>query len=176
MGFSASDVVHTDSDEDTVLAPDSPSSAHRPSRFSMSLYKTSVLSHTAAPVGGAITGGHQPYTAPERLYTSRKHVRVLFSEVDMPLNKVDDLGKMFGALLQAFKELRYLYRSGHVHGDISPGNILLYSNNQAKISDLDVKPFSSKELKSDLKTVFFCCMIVLIIPHIVAGDSDFYGH
>ncbi len=75
MGISASD-VHTDSGEDTVPALDSSYtkySAHRPSRYSTFLYKTSALSPTAA--------------------------------------KVDDLGKLFGALLHAFNGIVFLHCS-----------------------------------------------------------------
>ncbi|PBK89243.1 hypothetical protein ARMGADRAFT_970273, partial [Armillaria gallica] len=71
----------------------------------------------------------------QRVYTGRKHVRVLFSEVGTPLDKVQNQKMLFTGLLHAYQGLRYLYLASYIHRDMSAGNILLCSGNRSKISD-----------------------------------------
>ncbi|KAK0468065.1 uncharacterized protein EV420DRAFT_444285 [Desarmillaria tabescens] len=113
---------------------------------------TSILLNTADPVGGHLSGRIQQHH-PQREYTGCKHVRVLFSEVGTPLDKVQDQQLLFTGLLHASKGLRYLYIASYVHRDISSGNILLCSGKRGKISDLEyAKLFLTEDPKSDPKT------------------------
>ncbi|KAG7448240.1 uncharacterized protein BT62DRAFT_1074735 [Guyanagaster necrorhizus] len=91
-----------------------------------SLYKKFFMDFgtcNVASAGKAITGNCQQYPTPGYLYTSRKHGCVLFSELGIPLDKEYDQSKFIGGLLHAFKGLRYLYVSDHIHPDISSGNV-----------------------------------------------------
>ncbi|KAK0461954.1 uncharacterized protein EV420DRAFT_1665595 [Desarmillaria tabescens] len=87
----------------------------------------------------------------ERLYKSRKHVRVVFEDVGVPLSKVRQHDVLFTALANALKGLQYMFMGHYVHRDISAGNILL-CDGMAKISDLEyAKKFPSGP-KDDPKT------------------------
>ncbi|KAG7449398.1 uncharacterized protein BT62DRAFT_929364 [Guyanagaster necrorhizus] len=86
------------------------------------------------------------------LHKGRKHVRVIFADVGVPLSEVWQLHILFNALGDALKGLYYLYKGYYVHRDISAGNIIL-CNGMGKISDLEyVKRFLSHGLQNDPKT------------------------
>ncbi|KAK0440753.1 hypothetical protein EV421DRAFT_2020203 [Armillaria borealis] len=93
-----------------------------------------------------------PYRLYDRVYTGRKHVRVLFSDVGTPLGKVQNQTQLFTGLLHAYRGLKYLHLASYVHRDMSSGNILLCSG-KGKVSDLEyAKVFHSEGPKSDPKT------------------------
>ncbi|KAK0197923.1 hypothetical protein F5146DRAFT_1116900 [Armillaria mellea] len=124
----------------------------RPSSPAASIHSTSIFSNIANPVGGYVCGQAQRHHS-RRVYTGRKHVRVVFSEVGIPLDMVHDQKMLFTGLLHAYRGLRYLYLASYVHRDMSSGNILLCSGNRGKISDLEfAKVFQSDALESDPKT------------------------
>ncbi|KAL1741996.1 hypothetical protein HDZ31DRAFT_44226 [Schizophyllum fasciatum] len=56
----------------------------------------------------------------------KKHVRTVYEQLCLDLYKVDDPAIFFYALSQIVKILRYLKRAGYIHGDVSPGNFLMY--------------------------------------------------
>ncbi|KAK0197916.1 hypothetical protein F5146DRAFT_63644 [Armillaria mellea] len=124
----------------------------RPSSPAASIHSTSIFSSIATPVGGYLCGQAQRHHS-RRVYTGRKHVRVVFSEVGIPLDMVHDQKMLFTGLLHAYRGLRYLHLASYVHRDMSSGNILLCSGNRGKISDLEfAKVFQSDALESDPKT------------------------
>ncbi|PBK61874.1 hypothetical protein ARMSODRAFT_1089372 [Armillaria solidipes] len=116
-----------------------------------SIRSTSIFSNTADPVGGHLSGRTQHHRS-QHVYTGRKHVRVLSSEVGTPLDKVQDQKMLFTGLLHAYQGLRYLHLASYVHRDMSSGNILLCSG-KGKISDLEyAKVFQSEGPQSDSRT------------------------
>ncbi|KAK0245211.1 hypothetical protein EDD85DRAFT_963961, partial [Armillaria nabsnona] len=107
----------------------------RPSSSAASIRSTLIFSSTADPVGGHLSDRTQSRHS-QHVYTGRKHVRVLFSEVGTPLDKVQDQKMLFTGLLHAYRGLRYLHLASYVHRDMSSGNILICSG-KGKISDLE---------------------------------------
>ncbi|KAK0206261.1 hypothetical protein DFS33DRAFT_1452373 [Desarmillaria ectypa] len=138
-------VICTDKTEDAIASLSDSYRMYdvkrRPSTSAASRRSTSILPNTADPVGGNLSGPSQQHRS-QRLYTGRKHIWVLFSEVGIPLDKVQNQKLLFTGLLHAFRGLRYLYIASYVHRDIS-----------GKISDLEyAKVLLSDGLKSDSKT------------------------
>ncbi|KAK0440942.1 uncharacterized protein EV420DRAFT_1769154 [Desarmillaria tabescens] len=85
------------------------------------------------------------------LHKGRKHVRVVFADVGMPLYHVQHHNILFSALRDALKGLYYLFLGHYVHRDISAENILL-CNGIAKISDLEYAQRFLFGSKKDPKT------------------------
>ncbi|KAK0197924.1 hypothetical protein F5146DRAFT_1116901 [Armillaria mellea] len=156
MDIKACEVVTCTDDKADAIA-DLPGSyrlydvRRRPSSSTASIRSTSIFTNTAAPVGGHLSGQTERHHS-RRVYTGRKHVRVLFSEVGIPLDAVQSQKELFTGLLHAYRGLRYLYVASYVHRDISSGNILLCSG-KGKVSDLEYcKVFQSEGPQSDPKT------------------------
>ncbi|KAK0204511.1 hypothetical protein DFS33DRAFT_1423771 [Desarmillaria ectypa] len=133
-------VIRTDKTEDAIASPSDSycmyDAKRWPSSSAASRLPTTIFSNTADPVGGALAGPSQRHH-PQHLYTGRKHVRVLFTKVGTPLDKVQNQKMLFTGPLHAFTELKHLYITSYVHRDISSGNILICSGNRGEISDLE---------------------------------------
>ncbi|KAK0461953.1 uncharacterized protein EV420DRAFT_1330968 [Desarmillaria tabescens] len=113
-----------------------------------------ILSGTtvSAPTGGSYAN-RKDTPALNRLYKGRKHVRVVFADVGMPLSEVRQHDVLFTALANALKGLQYMSMGHYVHRDISAGNIILCNDGTAKISDLEyAKKFLSDGPQNDPKT------------------------
>ncbi|KAK0475131.1 hypothetical protein IW261DRAFT_1647127 [Armillaria novae-zelandiae] len=156
MDIKACEVVRTctDGKADTItdlLGPYKLYDVKRgPSSSAASIRSTLIFSNTADPVGGHLSARSE-HRHSHRVYTGRKHVRVLFSEVGTPLDTVQNQKELFTGLLHAYRGLRYLYFASYVHRDFSSGNILLCSG-KGKISDLEYcKVFQSEGPQSDPK-------------------------
>ncbi|KAJ7178039.1 hypothetical protein C8R46DRAFT_942976 [Mycena filopes] len=76
--------------------------------------------------------------------TPRKHYRIVFEEVGVPIDKLSTISEVMYALADATRALSLLHRLGLVHRDVSAGNILLF-NGVGKLSDLEYMK-SFKEL------------------------------
>ncbi|KAK0232688.1 hypothetical protein IW262DRAFT_1303335 [Armillaria fumosa] len=183
MDITACEVVTcTDGKADTIAELSGPYQLYdvkrRPSSSAASLRSTSIFSNTADPVGGHLSGRPE-HRHSQRVYTGRKHVRVLFSEVGTSLDTVQSQKELFTGLLHAYRGLRYLYLASYVHRDLSSGNILLCSG-KGKISDLEYcKVFQSESPQSDPKTgtpVFMATEVqwkkYLFKPPKTADNSD----
>ncbi|KAK0440759.1 hypothetical protein EV421DRAFT_2036642 [Armillaria borealis] len=149
-------VIRTDKTADAIAPLLNPCRLYdvkrRLSSSAASRRSTSIFSNTADPVGGHLSGRTQHHHS-QRVYTGRKHVRVLFSEVGTPLDKVQDQKMLFTGLFHAYQGLKYLHLASYVHRDMSSGNILLCSGSRGKISDLEyAKVFQSECPQSDPKT------------------------
>ncbi|KAJ7031675.1 hypothetical protein C8F04DRAFT_1185832, partial [Mycena alexandri] len=71
----------------------------------------------------------------------RKHYRIVFKEVGTPIHRLQSLSEVMRALADATQALRFLFRLGLVHRDVSAGNILLVDG-LGKLSDLEfARPF-----------------------------------
>ncbi|KAJ7164895.1 hypothetical protein C8R46DRAFT_300333 [Mycena filopes] len=69
-------------------------------------------------------------------HTPRKHYRIVFEEVGVPIDKLSTISEVMHALADATRALSLLHRLGLVHRDVSAGNILLV-NGVGKLSDLE---------------------------------------
>ncbi|KAJ7164934.1 hypothetical protein C8R46DRAFT_845422, partial [Mycena filopes] len=69
-------------------------------------------------------------------HNARKHYRIVFSELGVPLQQLQGLSDVFQALADATRALSLLHRLGFVHRDVSAGNILLF-NGKGKLTDLE---------------------------------------
>ncbi|KAK0206729.1 hypothetical protein DFS33DRAFT_1316735 [Desarmillaria ectypa] len=112
-----------------------------------------VLSGTnvSVPTGGSYANP-KATSRLQRLYKGKKHIRVVFADVGIPLSEVRHHNALFTALVNALKGLQYMFIGHYVHRDISAGNILL-CDGTARISDLEyAKKYLSDGPKNDPKT------------------------
>ncbi|KAJ7756940.1 hypothetical protein B0H16DRAFT_1885671 [Mycena metata] len=69
-------------------------------------------------------------------FTPRKHYRIVFKEVGVAFDGLNNLSEVMRALADATQALRLLHRLGLVYRDVSAGNILLVDG-VGKLSDLE---------------------------------------
>ncbi|KAJ7721006.1 hypothetical protein B0H16DRAFT_1792000 [Mycena metata] len=69
-------------------------------------------------------------------HAPRKHYRIVFKEVGVPIDKLSTISEIRHTLADATRALSLLHRLGLVHRDVSAGNILLV-NGVGKLSDLE---------------------------------------
>ncbi|KAJ7604109.1 hypothetical protein DFH06DRAFT_1068755 [Mycena polygramma] len=69
-------------------------------------------------------------------HSPRKHYRIVFKEVGVPLDRLRSMSEIFQALADATRALSLLHRLGFAHRDVSAGNILLYDG-MGKLTDLE---------------------------------------
>ncbi|KAJ6511323.1 hypothetical protein C8R47DRAFT_730606 [Mycena vitilis] len=69
-------------------------------------------------------------------HSARKHYRIVFKEVGVPLDRLRSMSEIFQALADATRALALLHRLGFAHRDVSAGNILLYDG-MGKLTDLE---------------------------------------
>ncbi|KAK7019860.1 hypothetical protein R3P38DRAFT_2970560 [Favolaschia claudopus] len=71
----------------------------------------------------------------------RKHYRIVFKEVGVPIHNLQSLPEVMQALADATRALQLLYALGLVHRDVSSGNILLVGG-MGRLTDLEfMRPY-----------------------------------
>ncbi|KAK7030240.1 hypothetical protein VNI00_014257 [Paramarasmius palmivorus] len=111
-------------------------------------YKKKVVSRPTPSPMTAIRGSYYTLRAGTRElkkmarehYGNKVHCRILMEDAGQPLLEVDDLQELVLCVIQAITGLMFLYSSGVVHRDISPGNIIFSRKDGeliAKLSDLE---------------------------------------
>ncbi|KAK7030250.1 hypothetical protein VNI00_014267 [Paramarasmius palmivorus] len=111
-------------------------------------YKKKVVSRPTPSPMTAIRGSYYTLRAGTRElkkmarehYGNKVHCRILMEDAGKPLLEVDDLQELVLCVIQAITGLMFLYSSGVVHRDISPGNIIFSRKDGeliAKLSDLE---------------------------------------
>ncbi|KAJ3552850.1 hypothetical protein NM688_g3932 [Phlebia brevispora] len=77
------------------------------------------------------------------------HYRIVCKEIGTPLYEATSLATVFRTLKEVAYGLLLLYSCGWVHGDISPGNILLVDGDWAKIADLEYATYKDERKEHD---------------------------
>ncbi|KAK7017921.1 hypothetical protein VNI00_018512 [Paramarasmius palmivorus] len=126
-----------------------------------------VVSHPTPSPMTATWGSYYTHRAGTRelkkmareYYGNKVHCRILMEDAGKPLLRVDNLQELVLCIIQAITGLMFLYSSGVVHRDISPGNIIFSIKDGevvAKLSDLeyakDVTANNPANRPQDIKT------------------------
>ncbi|KAJ3552849.1 hypothetical protein NM688_g3933 [Phlebia brevispora] len=105
------------------------------------------------------------------------HYRIVYKEVGTSLDGVTSLAAVYKALKEVACNLLTLYSCSWVHGDVSPGNILLFDS-WARIADLEYAAQREEREEHDkIGTANFIatevdCHAYLFEPAIVSQDRD----
>ncbi|KAJ6511301.1 hypothetical protein C8R47DRAFT_963935, partial [Mycena vitilis] len=118
-----------------------------------------------------MTRGSRPPTGMP--HHPRKHYRIVFKEVGIPLQRLRTLSDVMRALVDATQALSLLYKLGLVHRDVSAGNIL-FIDGVGKLTDLEyLQSFRRAQSSQPTKQCFVRRLLAtsLFITHPYTGNG-----